>query len=359
MRTRSLIILFVLAGLAVALATALALNADPTDSSVATDPVTTIATTTASAPVEDPIATTTAPEATPTTIDTTTTTTTTTTQALPPTTTLPDGVAVCDLYTEVQRTGTIGSTDLVEASGTAASRLNPGVVWAHNDSGDRATAYAVGPEGEDLGSFRIPGATAFDWEDMAAGPGPDESATYLYFGDIGDNFGIRAGRITVYRVPEVDPTGPDDVLSGAVAIPFRYPDGAYDAEALFVDPVDGALYVVTKDHDQARVFRGNGFSDGATVENMEVVTILDVGAQVTGADISWDGSTIALRGYEDVWMWHRTPGATIADALEGEPCAAPSPDEDQGESIAFMDDDAYVTISEGENPPLHRVDRES
>lgn len=342
MRTRSLIILFVLAGLAVALATALALNADPTDSAVTADPV------------EDPIATTTAPEATPTTIDTTTTTT----QALPPTTTLPDGVAVCDLYTEVQRTGTIGSTDLVEASGTAASRLSPGVVWAHNDSGDRATAYAVGPEGEDLGSFRIPGATAFDWEDMAAGPGPDESATYLYFGDIGDNFGIRAGRITVYRVPEVDPTGPDDVLSGVVAIPFRYPDGAYDAEALFVDPVDGALYVVTKDHDQARVFRGNGFSDGATVENMEVVTILDVGAQVTGADISWDGSTIALRGYEEVWMWHRTPGATIADALEAEPCAAPSPDEPQGESIAFMDDDAYITISEGENPPLHQVDRE-
>jgi hypothetical protein len=352
MRTRSLIILFVLAGLAVALAAALALNADPTDSSVATDPVTTIATTTASTPAEDPITTTAAPEAT-TTIDTTTTT-----QALPSTTTLPDGVAVCDLYTEVQRTGTIGSADLVEASGTAASRLSPGVVWAHNDSGDRAAGYAVGPEGEDLGTFRIPGATAFDWEDMAAGPGPDESATYLYFGDIGDNFGIRAGRITVYRVPEADPTGPDDILSGVVAIPFRYPDGAYDAEALFVDPVDGALYVVTKDHDQARVFRGNGFSDGATVETMEVVTDLDVGAQVTGADISWDGSTIALRGYEKVWMWHRTPGATIADTLEDEPCTVPSPDEPQGESIAFMDDDAYITISEGENPPLHRVDRE-
>jgi hypothetical protein len=37
---------------------------------------------------------------------------------------------------------------------------------------------------------------------------------------------------------------------------------------------------------------------------------------------------------------------------------APSADERQGESIAFMGDDAYTTISEGANPPVHRVDRE-
>ncbi len=65
--------------------------------------------------------------------------------------------------------------------------------------------YAIGPDGSDLGAFDIAGAFAFDWEDMAAGPGTDPATSNLYFGDIGDNFSIRGGRITVYRVPEPEP----------------------------------------------------------------------------------------------------------------------------------------------------------
>jgi hypothetical protein len=353
MGARSLILLVAIAGVAVV--AAVLLNAgDPADPSVAAAATTTIATSTTptSTPATDEPATTTEAE-TP-----TTSTEPSTTQAVPSTTTLPEGVAVCDLYGEVRNVGVVESEEIVEASGAAASRISPGVVWVHNDSGGGPSAYAVGPEGQDLGSFPIPGATAFDWEDMAAGPGPDRESTYLYFGDIGDNFTIRDGRITVFRVPEVDPATADRVLSSMVAIPFAYPDGSHNAEAIFVDPVDGSLYVVTKDDREALVFRGNGLADGSRVEALELVTVLELGAEVTGADISWDGSTIAFRGYETVWMWHRPAAATIAEALDGEPCMAPSADERQGESIAFMGDDAYTTISEGANPPVHRVDRE-
>ena len=354
MGARSLILLVAIAGVAVVAAAALFNAADPSDppaSAAATTTIVAAATPTSTVAADEP-ATTTAAET------TTTSTEPSTTQAVPSTTTLPEGVAVCDLYGEVRNVGIVESEEIVEVSGAAASRISPGVVWVHNDSGGSPTAYAVGPEGRDLGSFPIPGATAFDWEDMAAGPGPDGESTYLYFGDIGDNFVIRDGRITVFRVPEVDPTTADRVLSPMVAMPFEYPDGPHNAEALFVDPVDGSLYVVTKDDQEALVFRGNGFADGSTVEALELVTVLELGAEVTGADISWDGSTIAFRGYETVWMWHRATAATIAEALDADPCTAPSADEPQGEAIAFMDDGAYSTISEGTNPPVYRVDRE-
>jgi hypothetical protein len=251
--------------------------------------------------------------------------------------------------------GKVASSDLVEASGAAASRTRPGMLWIHNDSRDGARVYAVGADGADLGAFDIAGALAFDWEDMAAGPGSDSTQSMLYFGDIGDNFSIRDGRVTVYRVPEPDPAAVDGSISGAVPLEYQYPDGIHNAEALFV--TDGSVFVVTKDHEEARVYRADATGDGSTVETMELVTVLALGAEVSGADVSWDGSTIVFRGYESVWMWHRPPGTRVVDALATEPCMAPSPDEVQGEAIAFLSNGSYNTVSEGSNPDLHIVER--
>ncbi|MEA3510325.1 MAG: hypothetical protein U9R51_02715 [Actinomycetota bacterium] len=253
--------------------------------------------------------------------------------------------------------GTIASPHLVEASGMAASRTSPGVLWTHNDSRDGARVYAVGPDGADLGEFDIAGALAFDWEDMAAGPGSDPTQSMLFFGDIGDNFSIRSGLITVYRVSEPDPASISETIDGAVPLEYQYPDGVYNAEALFV--TDGSIFIVTKDRDEARVYRGDAAGDGSTVETMELVAVLPLGAEVSGADVSWDGSTIAFRGYNTVWMWHRPPGTPIAEALTADPCTPPSPDEVQGESIAFLADGSYATVSEGSHPDLHVVERRS
>ncbi len=280
-----------------------------------------------------------------------------TTTSTTPGATLAPGRTACDPYESAGVAGTIASPDLVEASGMAASRTQPGVLWAHNDSRDGARVYAVGPDGADLGGFDIAGALAFDWEDMAAGPGSDPTQSMLYFGDIGDNFSIRSGRITVYRVPEPDPGAIDGSIAGAVPLEYQYPDGIYNAEALFV--ADGSVFIVTKDPDEARVYRGDAAGDGSTVQTLELVTVLPLGAEVSGADMSWDGSTIAFRGYKTVWMWHRPPGIHVVDALATEPCTAPSPDEVQGESIAFLADGSYKTVSEGSNPDLHIVERDA
>lgn len=271
--------------------------------------------------------------------------------------TLAPGETACSPYGSITTAGIVASPDLVEASGMAASRTQPGVVWAHNDSRDGARVYAIGPTGEDLGGFDIAGASAFDWEDMAAGPGTGADSSSLYFGDIGDNFSIRGGRITVYRAPEPDPATLAGPIEGAVALEFLYPDGSYNAEALFI--ADESVYIVTKDRAEARVYRGNATRTDSDIETLELVTVVALGDEVSGADISGDGATIAFRGYNSVWMWHRDAGATIAETLATEPCDAPSPDEVQGEAITFLLDNAYATVSEGSSPDLFVVPSES
>ena len=280
----------------------------------------------------------------------------TTTSTAPPTTTtsLPAGVSVCDLYPSVGATGEIETPELVEASGLAASRTAPNVLWSHNDSRGTATLYAFRGDGQDLGSHDVPGAFALDWEDMSAGPGPAGEGDFLYVGDIGDNFDIRGGIITVYRVPDIDPLELDGSFPESVAFTYRYPNEGHNAEALFVDPTEPALYLITKDTSEALVFRASIDPADDPVE-MELVSSLFLDAEVTGADMSTDGSTLVLRGYQTVWMWHREPGEPIMDMLRGEPCRTPSPEEHQGEAITFDVDYSYWTVSEGSHSPIHQA----
>jgi hypothetical protein len=86
-------------------------------------------------------------------------------------------------YTSGIQTGTIQNSSINEASGIAASRMNPNVLWTHNDSGDSARVFAMTAAGTNLGTYSISGASATDWEDIAVGPGPSAGAQYLVVPD--------------------------------------------------------------------------------------------------------------------------------------------------------------------------------
>ena len=281
---------------------------------------------------------------------------TTTTSTVAPASARPlePGETVCDRYGSIHDTGTIESTVLVEASGLAVSRASADVLWSHNDSRGGARLFAFDPAGTDLGTFDLPGIFAFDWEDVAAGPGPDGTGKYLYVGDIGDNFAIRSGQITVFRVPDADPATLDESFTEVVSLPYKYPDGPHNAEAIFVDPIEPALFVVTKDKEQTSVFKGSLLPTGEEVE-LEQISTLFLDAEVSGGDISWDGHVIALRGYQTVWMWNRPTGTSVADAFNTDACNSPSPEERQGEAIAFDAGLGYWTVSEGTGPSVHSI----
>jgi hypothetical protein len=282
----------------------------------------------------------------------------------------PDG---CRGFGPGSEVGTVAEPGLVELSGLVAGRAHPEVLWAHNDSGGAPEVFALSATGAALGRYAIEGAEATDWEDIGIGPGPEEGTSYLYLADIGDNGSTRE-HVTVYRVvePEAEPDGSGGSLPLVDALTIRYPDGPSDAESLFVDPLDGDLYVITKAlSGMSRVLRATAEDVAAggdiTMEDVggfQASNLADIGSgeglpatMVTGADISPDGSVVLVRTYQDVLVFERPAGRLLPEAFEEEPCSAPSLAEAQGEAIAVAADGAsYTTISEGEGPPVHQFE---
>jgi hypothetical protein len=253
--------------------------------------------------------------------------------------------------------GTVANVAVVELSGIAASRRNPGVWWVHNDSGNPAAVYAVGDNGADLGTFTLTGATNIDWEDIAVGPGPVPGTNYLYVADIGGNIAPR-NEVFVYRVPEPavsSSTSSGAVnLAGAVKLTLSYPSAATpDAEALIVDPINGDLFIVTKVvAGSAKVYRAD-VSGSTTVSMTEVASVPQL--VVTGGDVTAAGDFVALRTYFSVLVYPRPAGQPLAAAFAQTPCAGATATETQGEAIGFTPDGrGYVTASEGTEPALHQ-----
>ncbi|HEX5588291.1 MAG TPA: hypothetical protein VFZ17_13345 [Acidimicrobiia bacterium] len=269
--------------------------------------------------------------------------------------------AACNGTLVASTPGTVAATDVTELSGLSASRRTAGVWWAHNDSGHPAEIFAVGDDGRDLGTYTLSGANAVDWEDIAAGPGPDAGASYLYIADTGDNTQTRAS-VQVYRVPEpqVDPNGGphQGMLTDVATLDFTYPDGPHDAEALIVDPSSGRLLIITKDvWGDSQVFAAPGNLASGTHTTLTQVATLHLGflGLVTAGDITPARDTIALRTYGSVVMYPLGVGDAMELAFLQVPCYGAVANEAQGEAIGFTGDGrGYVTASEGASPALHR-----
>lgn len=254
--------------------------------------------------------------------------------------------------------GQVADPAIDESSGLAASRRNPGLLWTHNDSGDEPRVYCLTAQGTSCGTWTVTGADAFDWEDMAAGPGPAAGEPYLYLGDIGDNRSTRP-EVVVYRVrePGVEGTGRGAAFTAtADAVTLRYADGPHDAEALLVHPATGDLYVVTKALTGAGVYKAPaGTGTLARIADLD----LGLGEAVTGGDISPDGRRVALSTYRRGYELSLPAGAGDFDAVWSQP---PVPVDlgvrVQGETIAYrLDGDGLLTTSEKTPVPVYLAER--
>ena len=277
--------------------------------------------------------------------------------------------SICDGAPDIADVGTILSPEITEASGLAASRVNPDAWWINNDSGDSARLFAIDGSGALLATVSLQGAEARDWEDLAVGPPMTAGAGTVYVGDTGDNAVMRGGgkgrgtmRVFRFTEPVLDrDNAPQDLDVSVDTLHFEFPDGPHDVEAMVVDPVDGDLLVVTKDWRRtgaAAVFRAPAeLVDGSTTVLEAVGSVpLDPGTLVTAADVTPDGSLVALRSYGAVHLYRRPTGEPLWSAFETVPCEGPVPTELQGESLGFAPDGSwYLTVSEGQHATLHRT----
>lgn len=271
-------------------------------------------------------------------------------------------------YGPATRLAVLKDAAIKESSGLVASRSTPGLFWTHNDSGDGPFIYSFDNRGRRKGVWRVAGASARDWEDIAAGPGPERNQNYLYIGDIGDNRQQRA-EIVVYRVKEPTITAADisstknkpQLTETAEAIRLRYPDGKHDAEALMVHPVTGSIFIVTK-----VAFVNPGIYEAARpVSSEKPITLKRLGdlnipslfgGIITGGDISPDGRRVAfcdyMQGYEIVLPEGAAFNTIWNQALK--PIGLGQ--RKQGEAIAYrLDGKALLATSEGSPAPLIQV----
>ncbi len=272
----------------------------------------------------------------------------------PPTEDLDVGPLPCPTWGAATIAGALENPDLFELSGLVASRAQPGVLWAHNDSGDGPTLYALDATGADLGVVELEGASAADWEDLGLGPCPDGTdGDCLYVGDIGDNARTRS-KITIYVIPEPS-IGPDRAVAEVIlTVHLTYPDGSRDSEALLVDPETGDLYVFEKTTEGAStVYRAAAPHANEAAIEMEDLGDIEMSI-ITAADISSDGALVLVRNYFAVVAFQRPGGMDLADAFGEAPCDAPLGMAIQGEAIAFTgEENDYLTIAEGLEATVH------
>lgn len=251
-------------------------------------------------------------------------------------------------------TGHLDATIINEASGLSASAANPGKLWVHNDSGDGPRIFLVDTTGLLIATVWLENATNRDWEDIAVGPGPLRGRSYLYVADIGDNLG-RFQTKRIYRVEEPRISGDTVLPAGNLdSLIFDMPDGPRDSEALFVDPLSGTIYILSKREAHVRLYHLAQWSAGVVTAKKD--TILSLTA-VTGADISADGTRLLVKTYDSVFYWHRSPNESIVSALLGKRTPLEYFREPQGEAITFeLRGSGYYTVSESAghgNPNLY------
>ena len=263
--------------------------------------------------------------------------------------------------------------ELREASGLAVSRTQPGVLWAHNDSGDAPMLYAINEKGALVARVAVLHAVAIDWEDIAGGPCPEDGATThcLYIADTGNNNRSREVlTIVVIAEPSIagaDPARP--LTANARSFRFRYPSQPEDAEALAALP-NGDLTVVTKGRTPTISFFGFSKADVArALTSREVLTARfegesgispdqGLGRWVTAAAMSPDGTTLAVRTYSEIFFY------TLEAGPKGDhwrdlrrPCFLGEV-EPQGEAMDYLDENTLIIGSEtsqGRQGVLHRV----
>lgn len=259
--------------------------------------------------------------------------------------------------------GTISNTALREVSGIIDGRATPNTFWVHNDSGDSARFFAINHQGDWLGTFPLSGVLAVDWEDIAIAPKPS-GGNYLYLGDIGDNNLVRSF-VSVYRTDEPQTTTSATILPANYSTArLQYPGGVHrNAESLFVDPLTSDVFILTKSTAGTEIYSAPGTSFQDSTTTLTTTTMTSLGTlgvllrSATAADISPDGLHILVRSKTVGYLFERSIGQSVADALHGTGVFFTLGPELQGEAIGWAaDGTGFYTTGEWDaalSAPIH------
>ncbi len=269
-------------------------------------------------------------------------------------------------------TGVLAHPALVEASGLAASRRVPDLLWCHNDSDAGPVLYALGLDGSHRGAVRVRGGTNVDWESMQSFR--YEGRSWLLVGDVGFGNGRRT-RFSIFVIPEPDPARLSRwrtlTVDVAWSFAFEYSDGvARDCESVAVDVEEGALYLLEKRVYPAGLYRLPLRPTDGRVQVPELVSKVTTvpqpdfelakiksvkgswRANATDMDFAADGTAAVVITYANAYYFRRLPGDSWAEAMARPPERLPTfhLETAEAEAICFGADSRTIFIT-CEKPP--------
>lgn len=238
---------------------------------------------------------------------------------------------------EPQASGKIIDTQLQELSGLAVSRRHAEIYWAHNDSFNTPTLFALKPSGEIVARVNVKGAANVDWEDIASFM--LDGQPYLALGDIGNNLKMD-GDLHIYLLPE--PTLDATEVTVQRDYQYRYADGPRDAEGLAVDVKNQQFLIADKGERpaglyslplQGRTYTAERLSDipnQNASKNLATPLHLSGQHQLTAMDLSADGRRLLLMNYRQLMVYERHADEDWAQTLARPPKTAKLPIEAKG-----------------------------
>jgi hypothetical protein len=251
----------------------------------------------------------------------------------------------------VRQVAELENKNIRESSGLAASRRHAGMFWTHNDSGDDPRVFAFDASGKHLGTAKLQGAKAIDWEDM--GTFTLEGKHYLFVADTGDNDLRRTSR-TIYW--GLEPENPKKDIAAA-AIPFRFEDGPHDCEAVAYDPARREFILIEKRLATTSRVYIMPWTPGAPGETAVARAIGTIPVLfVTGMGISPDGLRAVVATGSNGYQLTRRPDEDWSRAMArpGHPLKLPV--RRQGESICFGLDGVTLYLTSEKRPcPLFSI----
>ena len=265
-------------------------------------------------------------------------------------------------FGEAVSVGNLANPQINEASGLASSRLYPAVLWVINDGGNDPMLYAVGIDGADLGTFRVDGASNYDWEALASFRLQDTA--YILIADVGDNWEQReTSSLYVVEEPSITKTGLNDDTPVSIAwhIRFTYEDGPRDCEAVAVDAAHRRVLLLSKRSLPPVLYELplQPAEDDAIAIAQRVTTIPHFNWP-TAIDVSPDGLSALVLTYNSAHLFLRKPDEDWLNAFKKQPQRLHFTQLSQQEAacFGFYGKSVYVT-SEKRPAPLIRIDLDS
>ena len=261
--------------------------------------------------------------------------------------------------------GTAYKSVMPEVSGLACSRTTPGYLWAHGDenTGSNKKIVAIQTDGTLVMTVKIssdPGRD--DWEDIATGV--YDAKNYVFIGAFGDNDLEFKDQYYIYYFEEPAITSGTQTVS-VQYIRFGYPDDkAHNTETLMYDNIEHVFYIADKVKDGICTLYSLPFRTdyGTGVQQLTKVTALGNGSKfnfLTGGDITPDGRWMAIKSKKQVLLWERQGSESLSATVLRRPVQiAAYQEEDQGESLAWLDASTFYTTSDQKNDtPLYQYVR--